>query len=149
MNPEGSRAWRLAASIALVALGLGVSLYLTISHYSDSEVACAFGESCDRVAASAYATLFGVPVALLGALNYAALATLVLTDALGPADLLPNVRLGAVVLTAAGLVFSVYLTLVSATDIGTLCPWCLTSLAATTALFAVSFSTLYREPQAE
>ena len=146
MTPEASRARRLATSIALVAIGLGVSLYLTISHYSDAEVACAFGESCDRVTSSAYATLFGVPVALLGALNYGGLATLILVDAIGPAELRPNVRLGAVVLTAAGLVFSVYLTLAAATDIGALCPWCLTSLASTTALFAVSFSTLYREP---
>ncbi len=148
MTPDASRAWRLAASIALVALGLGVSLYLTISHYSDSAVACAFGESCDRVAASVYATLFGIPVALLGALNYGAIATLVLADAVGPAALRPNVRLGAVLLAAAGLVFSVYLTLVSATDIGALCPWCLTSLASTTALFAISFSSLYQEQQA-
>lgn len=143
MLAEPARRWRIPASIALAAFGLAISLYLTISHFSGGETACVFGQGCDLVAASDYATLFGIPVALLGVLNYSAMAALVVMEAAGPEKQRGAVRLGVVLLASAGLVYSIYLTLVSANAIGAYCPWCLASLASTAALFSVSFGTLY------
>lgn len=142
MPANGLSRWRLPASIALSLAGLAVSLYLTVSHYSGAALACAVGGGCNTVAASPYATLLGVPVALLGTLNYAGILGLSIAGLTGSPEFAERARLGILLLVAAGLVFSVYLTAISATVIGAYCRWCLTSLATITALFFVHFSPL-------
>lgn len=69
------------AILALAFVGVLLAAYGLWLHYAgDAGSICNLNEtfSCDTVNKSAYATLFGVPVALLGLLAYAGLFLLVL-----------------------------------------------------------------------
>jgi uncharacterized membrane protein/protein-disulfide isomerase len=67
-----------AAVSALVLLGLGISVYLSLSHYwnytdLDYQSFCAISESinCDTVSQSPYSILLSVPVPVWGVIGYA------------------------------------------------------------------------------
>ncbi len=100
------RRWQ-AASAILALVGLVVSLYLWSSKIG-MPLICGVG-SCDIVNASAYSSLFGVPVAAIGAGGFGMLLVLALwaltAGAQAPAWL-TDVRL---LLAFGGVVFSAYL----------------------------------------
>ncbi len=54
--------------LLLAAIGLIISIYLTVAHYTNIQVACPTSGvlNCDAVLSSQYAVLFGIPVAVLG-----------------------------------------------------------------------------------
>ncbi|CAN5706105.1 hypothetical protein BH20VER1_BH20VER1_20600 [soil metagenome] len=61
----------LYSLVALVALaGLADSVFLTVAHLAGQHVVCGGVAQCDEVLASAYATVFGMPVAAFGVLGY-------------------------------------------------------------------------------
>lgn len=62
---------KLLWAIAAVAfLGFLDATYLTISHYTGAHLYCGVKDTCSIVTASKYSVLYGVPVALGGALYY-------------------------------------------------------------------------------
>ena len=64
---------RLAAA-ALALAGLAIAIYLTVVHYDHSSPVCVGGGGgCEKVQTSDYAELADVPVALIGAIGYAAI----------------------------------------------------------------------------
>jgi uncharacterized membrane protein/glutaredoxin len=89
------------------------------------------GGGCDVVLTSRWATLLGLPTSLWGLFGYAALAAIAF---LRRAD-----RQWSSAWTVAlfGVCYSVYLTIVSLTMLGSACPYCLTSLALMTATLAL------------
>jgi uncharacterized membrane protein len=124
--------------VAVLAIcGVAVSSVSLQHHYATSKTAyCDIGETfnCDVVNRSEYSSIFGIPVALLGVLGYAALA--------GLATVYRERRETPVMLlsaAAAGLAFALYLTYIEARVLGVWCILCLSSLAliATTATLAV------------
>ncbi len=120
---------RLRIAIAALALaGLTVAGYLTWVHYADLDPVCVGGGGgCERVQASDYAELAGVPVALLGLIGYAAiLASLVVPGDAG--------RFAGALLALAGFGFSAWLTYVELFEIDAICQWCVASAVITTAL---------------
>jgi uncharacterized membrane protein len=61
----------LYAAAAIVALiGLADSLYLTVEHVSGHSVRCTIVSGCSEVLSSPYATVRGIPLALVGAVAY-------------------------------------------------------------------------------
>ncbi|MBI3045954.1 MAG: vitamin K epoxide reductase family protein [Candidatus Harrisonbacteria bacterium] len=56
--------------LALSLVGLLDASYLAIKHYQGAPVICSIIEGCDKVTASIYSTLGGIPVALLGVFYY-------------------------------------------------------------------------------
>jgi vitamin-K-epoxide reductase (warfarin-sensitive) len=119
---------RLMGVIAILAVcGIVVSSVSLQHHYSTSKTAyCDIGETfnCDIVNRSAYSSIFGIPVALIGMLGYGALAGLA-TVYRGRRET-PALLFGG---AAAGLVFALYLTYVEARVLGVWCILCLSSLA--------------------
>jgi uncharacterized membrane protein len=118
---------RLMVAIAFVALaGVAVSSVSLYHHFSKSKTSfCDINESfnCDLVNRSAYSTVLGVPVALIGILGYLlilALATVYREKAETPAMLL--------IVSAAGLGFALRLTYIEGHVLGVWCILCLTSL---------------------
>ena len=70
----GTRAGLRAALASVAAAGLLVSAYLTWAHLSGMVPVCAGGSgACETVQTSRYSEMFGVPVAALGLLAYAGL----------------------------------------------------------------------------
>jgi uncharacterized membrane protein len=118
--------------IAVAAAGFLVAGYLTVTKLMGGSAAfCTAGGGCDAVQSSRYAMLLGVPVALWGALAYAAVGGLAV------AGLTATRWQGAFALAAGAVGFSAYLTWISASVIGAFCGYCLASGALAVALLAV------------
>ena len=111
------RALRLAAAAVAVA-GIAVAGYLSWAHYSDSAVVCIAGGSCETVQESEYASIAGIPVAVLGLAAYSVILALIVWDS-------PVARLSAATLAFVGLIFSVYLLVLQLFVIDAVCTWCL------------------------
>jgi uncharacterized membrane protein len=61
----------LFAIAALVSLvGLGDAIYLTVEHLSGRSVRCTIVSGCSEVLSSEYATVRGIPLAMIGAAAY-------------------------------------------------------------------------------
>ena len=133
-------AWtgRLMTIVAVLAVcGIVVSSVSLQHHYAKSKTEyCEFGEAfnCDIVNRSSYSSIFGIPVALIGMLGYAALAGLA-TVYRARKDT-PLLLLGG---AGAGLAFALYLTYIEGRVLGVWCILCLSSLAMISTITALSF----------
>jgi uncharacterized membrane protein len=119
---------------ALAVVGLLISAYLTWVHYMGVVPVCVGGSGgCETVQTSSYATIFGVPVAVVGLVGYAGL----LFSALLRGE--AGVYL-ALLLALVGTLFSAYLTYLEVFVIHAICEWCLASAAfMVAALLCASF----------
>jgi uncharacterized membrane protein len=117
--------WRPLAAIVLSLLGFGVSMYLTVEHYTGGILTCPAGGGaidCTKVTSSAQSKLFGAPVALLGLLFFTAMIVLNLPPLWrASARRLAQVRLAMVV---GGMGFVVYLLSAELFSIKAICLWC-------------------------
>ncbi|MFL5887158.1 MAG: vitamin K epoxide reductase family protein [Thermoleophilaceae bacterium] len=133
---------RLLVAIAvLAALGVAIAGYLTYVHYADVKVLCvAGGGGCEKVQASTYAKLAGVPVALLGLIAYLALlgSLLIRSDA---------GRFAGALIALTGLGFSAYLTYREVFTIKAICQWCVASAVVMTLLAVLTTVRLMRAEQ--
>ena len=98
--------------------GLSVATYLTYVHYRPAALVCTGGGGCETVQSSDYATLAGVPVAVLGLLAYAAVLVLVAIDT-------PAAQLAVLVIAVSAAGFALYLVVLQAFVIEAWCVWCL------------------------
>jgi uncharacterized membrane protein len=131
------RALRLATAL-LAGAGIAIAGYLTYVHYAGLDPVCVGGGGgCERVQASRWAELAGVPVAVLGLGGYVAmLASLALPEDRG--------RTAAAFLALVGFGFSAWLTYVELFRIEAICQWCVASAAVMTSLAAVSVARAVR-----
>jgi uncharacterized membrane protein/glutaredoxin len=118
--------------LVLSLVGVLLTAYLSWTSWSGTSLqGCTEGSACDLVLSSRWATLLGLPTAFWGLVTYLALAA---TSFIARID-----RQWRVSWTIAffGLLYSVYLTMVSFTILRAACPYCLTSLTLMTAIFAL------------
>ena len=135
---DGSRAWPGWAIVGLAALGTLISGYLVWVHYSGALALCAGAGGCETVQASRFASVAGVPVALLGLALYLALLGLGAWRA-GAGPTTPGaVPLALFGLALAGTLYSAYLTYLELHVIGAICPWCVSSAVLVTAICALA-----------
>jgi uncharacterized membrane protein len=134
------RSWRLAVITAVTALvGLADTIYLTLSHYG-GEVSCSIVEGCNLVLASSWATIFGVPTAIIG-VGYYFLILLLL--GLFLRYCWEAFLLAVVAVTIVGFIFSLGFLYLQIFVIAALCEYCLLSLATTTVILIASLGQLY------
>ncbi len=131
-------------AFALIAVGLVVSGYLAYVEMTRVTAVCGPVGDCNTVQSSSYAQILGIPIALLGALNYVTVGLLWL------AQRLENNRgqwakRGLLALTIFGALFSVYLTALELFVIHAVCAWCLTSAIVTTLLMILSIEATKRK----
>jgi uncharacterized membrane protein len=134
-NREGIAPSRKATLLhgvaALVSLaGLADSIYLTVEHISGRSVKCTIVSGCSEVLSSPYASVRGIPLALIGAAAYFSafsLATLAAFDYKLAGTLL-TLLVGLMFLTTLWLVY------LQAFVIGHFCQFCLLSAIVTTIL---------------
>ena len=118
----------------LALVGFADAAYLTATHYAGGAVFCGPSGGCETVLTSEYATLGPVPLALLGALYYAAVSLIAWTRppwSRGVARALAG-------LTGVALAVSGALIWVQAALLEAWCRFCLASASITVLLFATA-----------
>ena len=132
VNGDISGRWVLMAALALA--GLADSLYLTWYHYDPAVRACFAVGGCETVNGSRFATLGGIPVAVIGVAGYLLIAATLAARRWGPPPLRRRARYATYGLAAAGTAFALYLTAIEAFVLHAYCTWCLISATVVTAL---------------
>ena len=136
--------------IPLFALvGLGVAGYLAYVEINQVSAVCGPVGDCNTVQSSPYAQIFGIPIALLGILNYLAVLVLWAVYRFTGQPLTNLSLLAMLVLTFLGTLFSVYLTLLEIFVINAVCMWCISSAIITTLLMLFVALLLRAVPQTQ
>ena len=130
---------RLRAAIAAAAtVGIGIAAYLTAVHYAHTAPICTNG-GCEKVQHSSYATLAGVPVALLGLFAYLGILA---SAALRRVE----AALAGCVIALSGAAFGGYLLWAQIARIDAICIWCVGSDVVTACLVVLCSVRLLRDP---
>ena len=131
------------AVVLFALLGLMLSVYLTLYHYGYvGTLACSGSNECEKVQASRYAELFGIPVAAFGVAGYLSLLLVGLAGLQERWDGRPGPTRWLTILSGAGVAFTAYLTALELFVIHAICRWCVTSAAIITLIFAISLVSL-------
>ncbi len=138
--------WLYRVSVALVVLGLVVSIYMTIYKVLNADAMCLGSGDCSTVNASRYSEVNGIPVALIGVLGYLAiLATHYFEKRNRYVGQNGPLMIFGMALT--GFLFTIWLIYVEVALLKALCPFCITSQAAMTVIFIVAVIRLVRQTQ--
>jgi uncharacterized membrane protein len=123
--------YALAALVSLV--GLGDAIYLTVEHLSGRSVRCTIVSGCSEVLSSEYATVRGVPLAMIGAAAYFAVFSLAVLAAYS------YTWAGKLLTVVVGLMFltTLWLLYLQAFVIKHFCQFCLLSALVTIILTAL------------
>ena len=122
----------LAAIIALC--GLADAVYLTIHHYTAEPVPCGEAFDCGAVLSSQYAVMFGVPIAIFGAIAYFTAFSLAVLTVFG--NRLTWMLFGVQVILMS--LFTTWLLYVQKYRIEAFCQFCLISAAITFTLLLIA-----------
>lgn len=118
----------LYTAVAVVSLiGLADATYLTIEHITGQSVRCTIISGCSEVLSSRYATVAGMPLALVGASAYFTVFALATLAAFGYrfAGSFLNILVGLMVLVSLWLIY------LQAFVIRSFCQYCLLSAGVT------------------
>jgi uncharacterized membrane protein len=111
----------------LAVLGIAVSAYLGIVETNEMSAVCGPVGDCNAVQQSEYATLFGVPIGVLGVIGYALLLGGWVVARLVGGRMADLIGVALAVGALLGVAFSAYLTFLEPFVIGATCMWCVTS----------------------
>ena len=136
----GPAVWVQLATFALALAGLGVSIYLTIAHFTESTLAgCSETKglvNCTKVTTSAQSYAFGIPVAVLG-LAFFLFAVAIMSPWAWRAARreIHLIRIASVVV---GIGFVLYLLYAELFIIGSICLYCTSVHVITFLLFVLT-----------
>ena len=125
---------KLPLVAAIVAVGgLVDAVYLTIHHYTAEVVPCGEAFDCGAVLNSQYAEIFGIPLAVFGAVAYFTAFSLAILAAFGNRSTwtLFGVQVSLM------MIFTAWLVYLQAFVIEAYCQFCLLSAATTLVLFTI------------
>ena len=118
--------WAPAVTLPLSLLGLGLSLYLTVVHYTEpASLSCPSTGvvNCTKVTTSAQSMLFGhIPVALAGAAFFLGMVGLTLPAAWNTAA--RSIAVTRITFAVAGMAMVLWLVYAEAVIVHALCLWC-------------------------
>ncbi len=131
----------IKTAAAVAVMGFFDASYLTAKHFLGGPIPCSIFKGCDTVTNSVYASIFGIPVALLGAIFYLTWLILIIwyLDRGGEA-----IKKNLIWLGSAGFLFSIYFVGVQALVIKAFCLYCLISALTSTLLFILSLILRFR-----
>jgi uncharacterized membrane protein len=137
--PAGPPTWLKIATFLLAIAGLGVSIYLTYTHYSESALlGCAESGTvnCTKVTTSSQSMIFGViPVAVTGLVYYVFMMAIMSPWAWKSSwEWMPRLRL-ATVISGVGMVL--YLVYAEIFQIDAICLYCTSVHVITFLIFAL------------
>ena len=122
----GPAVWVQLTTFALALAGLGVSIYLTIAHFSESTLlGCSETKglvNCTKVTTSAQSYVFGIPVAVLGVAFYLFAVAIMSPWAWRAAR--REIHLVRIASLVVGIGFVLYLLYAELFIIGSICLYC-------------------------
>jgi len=133
-------------SIFLTALGILVSIYMTVYKLTSNNAMCMGSGDCSTVNSSPYSEIYGIPVAFVGVLGYGAIFALLLIKNRAGRFIEQNSLLATFGLSITGFVFTLYLVYLEFFILKAFCPFCVTSQITMTLLFVVTIIRLVRQP---
>lgn len=126
--------WIIAAFFIAALIGFADAAFLAIEHYRGVVPPCTIISGCEKVTTSVYSEVFGVPLALFGAVYYFALLVLIIAYF----DLKKTIILKiAALATTIGLLASLYFIYLQLIVIKAICLYCMISAAASAMLFVL------------
>lgn len=116
--------WQPLTTLLLSLAGLGIAIYLTITHFNKAILICNSGGAidCEKVTTSPQSVIFGIPVAMLGLLFFVPMLLLCLPAAWRSAD--RRIHLARLALSITGVGMIVYLIIAELFLIKAICLWC-------------------------
>jgi uncharacterized membrane protein len=129
--------WQPTVTLILTLIGLGVSTYLTITHFNPHSLVCVKNSTfnCEEVTQSPQSVIFGVPVAILGLVYFVPMLALCLPVAWRAAD--RRIHLARLALAIIGVGTIVYLLIAELFIIKAICLWCSSVHLITFILFVI------------
>lgn len=138
--------WLYRTSVALVTLGLLVSMYMTIYKITSNNAMCLGSGDCSTVNSSKYAEINGIPVAVFGVAGYLAILAVHIFENRNR-FFKQNSTLMIFGMSLTGFIFTVWLIYVEVALLKAICPFCVTSQVAMTLIFMIAVTRLIRQPQ--
>ena len=132
-------------TIALVIIGILVSIYMTIFKITSNENMCIGSKDCSVVNASKYAEVNGIPVAVVGAFGYTSLLGILLLER-KPGFFQTNGTMMFFGIALIGFFFTLWLVYVEVALLKAYCPFCITSQISMTLIFILSVIRVVRQP---
>ena len=136
---RGPAPWLQIATFVLALAGLGVSIYLTIAHFTESALAgCSESGvvNCTKVTTSPQSYVFGIPVAVLG-LAFFVFAVAIMSPWAWRASR-REIHLARIASVVVGIGFVLYLIYAELFIIGSICLYCTSVHAITFVLFVLT-----------
>jgi uncharacterized membrane protein len=129
--------WQPIATLLLSIFGLGVSIYLTITHFDKMALVCDTGSviNCEKVTQSPQSEVFGIPVAMLGLAYFVPMIALCLPAAWRSTD--RRIHLARLALSVVGVGMILYLLIAELFIIKAICLWCSSVHLVTFILFII------------
>ena len=130
--------WITVTTFGLSLLAVGLTTYLTVTHYADpTALACPDTGivNCTAVTTSSWSVIVGVPVALIGLLWATAMATI--NSPWAWRSSVAWIDPARLALSAAGAAMVLYLVYVELFRVDAICLWCTGVHVTTVALFGV------------
>ena len=138
--------WLYRAALALVIVGLLVSIYMTIYKVTSNDSMCLGSGDCSTVNASRYSEVNGIPVAAIGLLGYVAILGVLVFENRN-SFFRQNGTLLVFGMALTGFIFTIWLIYVELALLKAICPFCVTSQVAMTIIFIISVIRLIKNPQ--
>ena len=129
--------WQPITTLLLSLAGLGVSIYLTITHFDKVLLVCDSNATinCAKVTSSPQSEIVGIPVAMLGLAFFVPMIALCLPAAWSSGD--RRIHLARLVLAVIGVGTILYLIIAELFIIKAICLWCSSVHLITFLLFVV------------
>jgi len=124
--------------IVLVAIGIAAAAYLASIETTGSEAVCGPVGDCNAVQESEYASLFGIPIGVLGVIGYLFIGGLWVVARVARGSVADWALVLVAVSVFGGTLFSTYLTFLEPFVIGATCMWCITSALVMMALLWIT-----------
>jgi uncharacterized membrane protein len=137
--PSGPAVWLQLTTFVLALAGLGVSVYLTIAHFTESAlIGCSESGlvNCTKVTTSPQSYVFGIPVAVLGLAFYLFAVAIMSPWAWQAAR--REIHLLRIASVVVGIGFVLYLIYAELFIIGSICLYCTSVHAITFVLFVLT-----------
>ncbi len=130
------RPWLPFLFLGLAIVGFTDATWLTVKHFTQTIVPCSLTHGCELVTTSAYSSILGIPVALLGSIFYFTMitGTFIALES-GNKKIFRYVTR----LTIAGFLASLWFVAAQIFIIHAICQWCMGSAITSTLLFTLSF----------